>query len=49
MKLEEVFKRVSELTGQFPNLSKEEVKELQKLTRNLSAECADILYDWNNQ
>ena len=46
MDIEQVFKRVNELTGKFPNLTKEDFKELKLLTRNLSAECADILYDW---
>lgn len=45
MNLEEMCKRVSELTSKFPNLNKEEIKELRVLGNNISAECADILYD----
>lgn len=48
MELEQVFKRVNELTGKYPNLTKEEVKELKDLTRGLSVECSNILYDWGN-
>lgn len=46
MELFEAFKRVNELTGKFPNLTKEELQELKILSRNLSVDCADILYDW---
>lgn len=45
MNLEEMCKRVSELTKKFPVLHKEEIKELRVLGNNISAECADILYD----
>ena len=45
--LAKVFKRVSELTSKFPMLEKEEIKELRELTRGLSLECSEMLYDWN--
>ncbi|WP_183192343.1 hypothetical protein [Brevibacillus fluminis] len=45
MELSELFKRVGELTGKYPTLTKEEVAELIRLSRTLSAECSDVLYD----
>ena len=39
-------KRVHELTSRFETLTQEELKELRILAKNLSAECAGILYDW---
>ena len=47
MELKDVFKRVNELTGKYPNLTKDEVKELQELSKGLSHECSEILYSWN--
>jgi hypothetical protein len=47
MELNELFEKVNELTGKFPNLNKEEAKELMKLSRNLSAEMSNALYDWD--
>lgn len=45
--LVKVFKRVSELTSKFPTLEKEEVIELRDLTKGLSLECSELLYDWD--
>lgn len=45
MELKESVERVNELTARFFSLTKEEVKELQILTRGLSVECSNILYD----
>lgn len=47
MELKDVFKRVNELTGKYPNLTKDEVKELRELLKGLSCECSEILYGWN--
>lgn len=49
MELDELFKRVNELTLKFPNLTKDEVKELRTLARNLSCECDNALYDWREE
>lgn len=46
--LESVFKRVNELTGKYPNLDLEELRELRSLSRGLTAECSDIIYEWAN-
>lgn len=47
MDMAELFKRVGELTGKYPVLTKEETVELMRLSKTLSAECSNILYDWN--
>lgn len=45
MDLEQLFKRVAELTSKYPRLSREEITELRVLGGNISAECANVLYD----
>ena len=45
--LNQVFKRVSELTAKYPLLNKDEVKELRDLAKGLSVECSEALYDWD--
>ncbi len=46
LELRDVFKRVNELTEKYPNLKKEEVKELRELSKGLCHECSEILYSW---
>lgn len=45
MEMGELFNRVNELTSKYPHLNKEEITELQKLSKTLSAECGNALYD----
>lgn len=47
MDLKELFDRVSALTMKYPALTKEEVTELMRLSKTLSAECSNVLYDWD--
>lgn len=46
MELKELFERVHVLTGKYPHLKLEELKELRVLASSLQAECADGIYDW---
>lgn len=46
MERTELFTKVNELTGKYPNLSKDETKELIQLTEHLSIECSIIVYNW---
>lgn len=43
MNLKQIFKRVNELTGKYPNLNKEELEELKVLANDLSVDCLVIL------
>lgn len=45
MELQDLFKKVNELTGKFPNLNPDEIKELRLLSNRLSAECSNMIYD----
>lgn len=45
MERDELFKRVNELTGKYPNLTPDEIKELRILSGNINKELADIIYD----
>ena len=45
MELQELFKKVNELTGKYPNLNADEIKELRILSNRLSRECSDVIYD----
>lgn len=45
MELAELFKRVNELTCKYPKLSKAEIYELKRLSKTISAECSNAIYD----
>jgi hypothetical protein len=45
MERDELFKRVNELSGKYPNLNSDEVRELRILSGDLNKELADIIFD----
>lgn len=45
--LQEICKRVNELTSKYPNLTKEEVIELGDLCDNLNIECEHVVLNWD--
>lgn len=47
MELDELFKKVHELTGKYPSLKDEEVRDLRRLASRLSGEMANLIYDMN--
>lgn len=47
MNLTELFLKVNSLTGKFPQLTREEIEELKRLSIMLSKECDNALYDWD--
>lgn len=44
MELNEV-KRLHDLSGKYPQLNDDEIKELQKLANNLSGFLSDVIYE----
>jgi len=43
--IKELFEKVNELTGRYPNLNKEELILLNRYSYKLSKDCAKFIYD----
>lgn len=45
IELKDLFKRVSEITSKYPNITNDELYELKPLADRLHRECSDAIYD----